>query len=105
MVLFCREQGKRLTISVHAQPRAKKTEIVGVHGDTLKVKVAAPPVEGAANEELVRFFAELLSVKKSQVRLKQGTASRNKVIEIDGASTAGLTDILLKQGLLAIKLG
>ncbi len=105
MVLFCREQGKALTITVHAQPKARKTEITGVHGEALKVKVAAPPVDGAANDELVRYFAELLDVPRSHVRLKQGASGRKKLIEVEGASTAQLTTILLKAGLLTISLG
>ncbi len=105
MVLFCREQGKVLTISLQVQPRARKTEIVGVHGETLKVKVAAPPVDGAANEELIRFFAKFLDVSKSAVSLKQGTTGRKKVIEIVGMTTSELTSILLKQGLMTIRLG
>jgi hypothetical protein len=105
MVLFCREHKGALSISLHVQPRARKTEIVGVHGESLKIKVAAPPVEGAANEELVRFFAAFFGVPQSRVRLKQGAQSRRKVVEIDGASEAELTEILLKQGILSLKLG
>ena len=105
MVLFCREQGKVLSISLHVQPRARKTEIIGVHGETLKVKVAAPPVEGAANEELIRFFAKFLDVSKSSVQLKLGSKGRKKVIEVSGLTTSEFTVILLKHGLMTIKLG
>ncbi len=105
MVLFCREHGKALSVTVHAQPKAKKTEIIGVHGEALKIKVAAPPVDGAANDELIRFFAQLFDVSKSQVRLKQGSTGRKKVVEVEGATAAQLTEILLRQGLLTIKFG
>lgn len=105
MVLFCRERSKGLSISLHVQPRARKTEIVGVHGESLKVKVAAPPVEGEANEELIQFFAKFLGVSKSAVRLMQGSTGRKKVLEVDGVTTAEFTELLLRQGLLTIKLG
>jgi uncharacterized protein (TIGR00251 family) len=105
MVLFCQENRGVLRISLHVQPRAKKTEIVGVHGDALKVKVAAPPVEGAANEALVEYFAAFLSVPRSRVQLGRGDKSRKKVIEVQDVSAAQLTDLLIKHGLLAIKLG
>ena len=105
MVLFCREQRGALTITLRVQPRAKKTEIAGVVGESLKIKVAAPPVEGAANDVLIDFFSGLFEVPKSRIRLKLGGQSRQKVIEIDGATEAQLTDILLKQGHLSLKLG
>lgn len=111
MVLFCREsesgKGKlaKISISLHVQPRGRKTEIVGVHGDALKVKVAAPPVDGAANEELIRFFAKFLGVAKSQVEIRHGDQSRRKVIEVSGVTTAEFTDLLLKHGLMTISFG
>jgi uncharacterized protein (TIGR00251 family) len=105
MVSFCQERGDLLTITLQVQPRGRKTEIVGVHDEVLKVKVAAPPVDGAANEELLRFFSEFLDVPKSRIALKQGAQSRRKVIQVSGVSTADLTDLLLKHGLLTIKLG
>lgn len=105
MVLFCREKGKCLTISLQVQPRARKTEIIGVHGDTLKVKVAAPPVDGAANEELISFFSKFLGVSKSSIQVLRGGQSRKKVIEVEGVSLADLTTLLLKKGLMTIKLG
>lgn len=105
MVLFCREKGERLTITLHVQPRAKKTAIVGVHGDALKVKVSAPPVDGAANDELIAFFAKYFGVPKSRVEVKQGEQSRHKVLEVIGVTSSELTALLIKQGLLTIKLG
>ncbi len=92
MPTFWREQNGSLLLTLHVQPRARKTEIVGLHGDALKIKVNAPPVEGAANEELVRYFSELLGVSQSQVTLKQGLQSRHKVLEIAGSSAAILAE-------------
>jgi uncharacterized protein (TIGR00251 family) len=73
---------------VHVQPRASRTEVVGRHGHAIKIRVAAPPVNGAANEELVRFLAERLGVRRAFVRVASGTSARDKRIEIDGLNTA-----------------
>ena len=72
----------RLTVKVH--PRAKRSEIAGRMGDAWKLSLAAPPVDGKANEECVRFFAELAGVPRSQVRIVMGLTSRLKVVEIEG---------------------
>ena len=69
---------------VHVQPRARRTEMAGRHGDKIKVRLAAAPVDGAANEELVRFLAEALGVPRRAVRVASGLASRRKTVEIDG---------------------
>ena len=61
------------TIVFHVQPRAKQTELVGWHGDAIKVRLKAPPVDGAANEELVRFVTERLGVSRSAVRIVSST--------------------------------
>jgi uncharacterized protein len=72
----------RIAIKVH--PRAKQTAIVGRLGETYKLDLKAPPVDGKANEECVRFFAELLHTPRASVRIVQGSASRMKVVEIEG---------------------
>jgi uncharacterized protein (TIGR00251 family) len=69
---------------VHVQPRASRTELAGQYGDALKVRLAAPPVGGAANEALVRFLAELLEVPRSAVRLERGAAGRSKLVAVQG---------------------
>jgi uncharacterized protein len=74
--------GARLTLILHIQPGAKRTEVAGLHGDALKIRVAAAPVEGAANAALMAFLAEVFGVPQCQVILKQGNKSRRKVIEI-----------------------
>ena len=76
----------RITLTLHIQPGAKKTEFSGLHGDALKIRLAAPPVDGKANEALIRFVAESLGLAKSNVNLKSGHASRRKVLEIQGAT-------------------
>jgi uncharacterized protein len=80
--------------SVYVQPRAAKTEIVGKHGDALKIRVAAPPVEGAANEELVRFLAKQLRVPLSAIRVVGGAHGRRKTMEIDGINAEAAAALL-----------
>ena len=72
--------------AVHVQPRAKRTEVAGEHGAAVKIRLAAPPVDGAANDALQRFLAERLGVPRAAVRVVAGLASRDKVVEVDGFS-------------------
>lgn len=74
---------RRRALDLHIQPRASKTEVVGRHGDAVKIRVKAPPVEGAANDELIRFLAKRFKVARSAVRLVSGAASRHKQVEVD----------------------
>lgn len=80
----------RLTLTLHIQPGAKKTEFAGLHGDALKIRLAAPPVDGKANEALIRFVAETLGLPKSAVHLKSGQTSRRKVLEVQGAKLSSI---------------
>ena len=72
----------RITVKVH--PRARRSGITGRLGDAWKLDLAAPPVDGKANEECVRFFAELAGVPRSRVRIVTGANSRMKVVEVEG---------------------
>jgi uncharacterized protein (TIGR00251 family) len=73
-------------LALHIQPRASRTELAGIHGGALKVRVASPPVGGAANLELVRFLARLLGVARSNVELVSGMGSRRKGLLVHGVS-------------------
>lgn len=75
-------------IRLHVQPRASRTEAAGLHGGALKIRLAAPPVDGAANEALVRWLAEELGVPRSAVALTAGLSSRAKTVEVTGARVA-----------------
>jgi uncharacterized protein (TIGR00251 family) len=81
-----RAAGVRL--SVRVQPRASRSEVVGEHDGALKVRLAAPPVEGEANRELVRFLAKVLHVAPSRVSVVSGAIGRSKVVEIEGLAVA-----------------
>ena len=82
---WLRESAGRTTLTLHIQPGAKKTEVTGLHGDALKIRLAAPPVDGKANAALIGFVADRLGVAKSAVSLKSGQTSRRKVLEITAA--------------------
>lgn len=82
---WLRESGGHTTLTLHIQPGAKKTEVAGLHGDALKIRLAAPPVDGKANAALLSFVAERLGIAKSSVSLKSGQTSRRKVLEVDAA--------------------
>ena len=77
-----------MKLSVYVQPGAKKTEHSGMHDGRPKIRLNAPPVDGAANEELVKFVAKTLGLAKSSVRLASGHASRLKTLEIDADEAA-----------------
>ena len=77
---------KAVRFEVRVQPRASRTELAGLHGGALKVRVAAPPVDDAANRALVEFLAECLGVARRSVRIVAGETSRTKVLEVDGVT-------------------
>lgn len=77
-------EGVRLRVK--AVPRASRSEVAGIHGDVVRIRLAAPPVDGAANEELIRFLADILSVPRTAIRLVSGQTSRSKVITIVGVA-------------------
>jgi len=84
----------RLTVKVH--PRAKRSALTGRFGDAWKLDLAAPPVNGKANEECVRFFAELAGVARSRVRIVTGATARLKMVEIEGIEQQELAVLLGK---------
>jgi uncharacterized protein len=71
-----------ITFNVKVIPRAKRDEIVGVEGDAVKIRLNAPPVEGRANEALVKFLADVLKISRTQVELVRGETSRHKVVRV-----------------------
>jgi uncharacterized protein (TIGR00251 family) len=75
---FLAEKDGGTLISVYVQPKASKNELAGLFEERLKLRVCAPPVEGEANRECIKFFAALLGLSKSEVRLLKGASSRRK---------------------------
>jgi uncharacterized protein (TIGR00251 family) len=90
------EAAASATLSVRIQPRASKNELIRMEGGGLKIRLTAPPVDGAANEALVRFLADTLSVSKSRVEIVSGHTSRDKVVRIDGISSSDVDKLLNK---------
>jgi uncharacterized protein len=80
MADWYRRDGENIILTLRVQPGAKRSEIAGLHGDALKIRLSAPPVEGRANEALLKFIAKLFDVPLRQVELKRGEQSRHKVI-------------------------
>jgi uncharacterized protein (TIGR00251 family) len=85
-----RSPGGFLVLSIHAQPGAKRTEVAGLHGDALKIRVAAPALEDRANAALVDFIAKKLGVAKRDVALLSGARSREKRFEVRAACNPAL---------------
>lgn len=71
-------------IQIRAQPRASRTEITGLYGEAVRVRVAAPPVDGAANDELLRFLADRLGTSRRNLALARGVAGRTKLVDVTG---------------------
>jgi uncharacterized protein len=84
-------------IKIHVQPRASRTEVTGMHGDSVRIRLAAPPVDNAANEALIAFVAEKLGLPKRQVRLAAGATSRQKQLEIAGITPERAREVLLQE--------
>ncbi len=83
-----------VTLSIRIQPRASKNELVRREDGGLKIRLTAPPVDGAANEALIRFLADTLSISKSQVEIISGHTSRDKIVRIHGTSEADASRLL-----------
>ena len=78
---------KGVTLKVKVEPRSSRKGISGVVGDAIKIKLNAPPVGGAANEELIEVLSEEFGIKKTSIRILRGMSSRNKVVEIEGVTS------------------
>ncbi len=85
---WARDEGGGVVLEVLVQPRASRTRAVGEHDGRLKVQLAAPPVDGEANDALVAFLAERLSVRRSDVTIVRGDTGRRKTVRVAGATAA-----------------
>lgn len=86
------------TLSVRVQPRASRNEVAGLAGETLKIRLTAPPVEGEANDACLDFLAKLLDLAPSRLTIIQGARSRTKVIRITGLTQVEVGARLAKHG-------
>ena len=86
MTMFVSDSEKGVILKVQVQPRASRDEVVGPHGDALKIRITAAPVAGAANKHLLKFLAKQLKVTRRQMSIVSGATSRAKSIAIEGTS-------------------
>ena len=93
-MLELNEKDGAVTIRIKVQPRAPRTEIVGEHDGAIKLRVAAPPIDGKANEECRRFLAKLFEVSATSVEIISGDSSRDKVIRISNISARRVLEAL-----------
>ena len=93
-MLELHEKEGGVTIKVRVQPRASRTEIIGEHAGAIKMRVAAPPVDGKANEECRRYLAKLLKVGATSVEIISGDSSRDKVIRVSNISALRVLEAL-----------
>ena len=94
MIRYSQDRG--LTFAVRIVPRASRSEIAGEYNGALRVRIAAPPVDGAANRELVRILAKIFKLPQNAVEIVSGETSKNKVVRVRGADAATLELILSK---------
>jgi len=92
---WLKPQGDGVILTLHIQPGAKKTEIAGIHGDALKIRLAAPPVDGKANQALIAFLADTLGMTKQHFTLVSGQTSRAKRIAVAGGEATVVAAVLL----------
>ena len=92
---WLRADAADVVLNLHIQPGAKKTEVAGLHGESLKIRLAAPPVDGKANECLIAFLADRRDMPKSRVELISGASSRAKRIRLHDMTSATVGQRLL----------
>jgi len=89
-----RETAAGVVFRIRVVPRASRCEVAGIQDDALKLRITAPPVEGKANEECIRLLAELLGVKKTQVTIVAGHASRIKTVSVEGRKAREIAAVI-----------
>jgi uncharacterized protein (TIGR00251 family) len=89
------EENRGLTFAVQIVPRASRSEIAGEYNGALRIRIAAPPVEGAANRELIRLLAKTFNLPKKAVVIVSGAASKSKIVRIEGADSVRLEQLIL----------
>lgn len=87
------EKDRGLTFAVRIVPRASRSEIAGEYNGALRIRIAAPPVEGAANRELIRLLARMFNLPQKAVAIVSGAGSKNKIVRIAGADSAKLEQL------------
>jgi uncharacterized protein (TIGR00251 family) len=91
---FLHNHPEGVLLTIHVQPGAKRSQYAGLHGEALKVRIAAQPVEGAANEALCSFLAELFNLPKRAIRIETGQTGRRKRVLLKGLTSDGVLAVL-----------
>ena len=89
-------QKDQVVFNVHVVPRASRSEVIGEHNGALRVRIAAPPVDGAANEELIRILARTFKVSEGAIQIVRGHTGRTKRVSITGGE-AGILDSISRR--------
>ena len=95
-MLSIKETKDGIVFSIQVLPRSSKCELVGIHDNALKLKITAPPVEGQANEECIRFISHFLGIKKAQVAIIGGHKSKKKQISVTGLKKKDMETLILQ---------
>ncbi len=85
-----KKTGRGFTFQIQVLPRSSRCEVVGIQDKALKLKITSPPVEGKANEECIRFLADRLRIRKSQIEIITGHKSRKKTVAVSGIEESDL---------------
>ena len=89
-----RETEHGVIFHIHVVPRSAKCEVAGIQGDALKLRITAPPVEGQANTECIRFLSDILGVRKKQVTILSGHKSKKKTVAIEGVRRKDIESLI-----------
>lgn len=89
-----KESNGAVTFAVKVVPRASKNQVAGIEGDAYKIRLNAPPVEGKANDALIAFLADALSVRRAQIEIVTGHTSRHKVVRVRGVTAKQIEEKL-----------
>jgi len=93
-VIESSEGDRGLTFAVRVVPRASRSEIAGEHDGALRVRIAAPPVDGAANQELIKLLAKTFKVPRNAIEITSGSTSKKKIVRIRGADAKRLQELI-----------
>jgi len=93
-MISIKETADGVVFNIRVLPRSSRCEIAGIQNDALKLKITAPPVEGKANEECIRFLSDTLGVKQNRISIKAGRKSKNKSIAITGVTRKDIESII-----------
>jgi len=97
MPLALSKTDQGIILPVHVVVKARKTEIAGLFGESLKLKVASPPIDGKANKEIIKFLSSLLGISKKQIEILSGEKSKDKKLLLTGIKARTVYDVLIPE--------